>query len=225
MNNQTLLYVKKGKMKWHVVCTGMRWHDMIAVPPPSIFDNSQLNTPTDYTLTWPFLWVPECIQIEKRLAVGGTHQPPKCTLHTCANCGMWGQWTLLAALNPASIYSLDAPQLDMKGLHVGGDCLLRSWKNSWRGSFHCLFCRLRDFGMLPVGSWGARWETVVEGVRWAFLEGVKLRMRRGVLWLSSEAHKNLLPPSQPPLPPLFPGLWSPFPMLLLLVYMLPLSSH
>ena len=69
---------------------------------------------------------PECIWIEKRLAAGGTHQPhPQVHfVYMCANHGTRGLWTLFAALNLASIHLLDTPQLDMKGLHVGGDHLL-----------------------------------------------------------------------------------------------------
>ena len=47
----------------------------------------------------------------------------------------------------------------------------------------------------------------------------------GYAMASLKSPKNLLPLSHPLPPPLSPGLWSPFPALLLLVYMLPLSSY
>ena len=91
--------------------------------------------------------VMEGVWAEKGFAAGGAHQPHSQVhlVHMHTDGGMWGWWTLSAALNLASIYPLDAPQLNVKGLNIGRDHLLWSWEHSWRGRLHCLACRIRDF--------------------------------------------------------------------------------
>ena len=82
--------------------------------------------------------VPECVQTEKGLAAGGTHQPHSHLAHMHTDGGTCGWWTLFTAFNLAPIHLLDATQLNAKGLHVGRDHLLWSLKDSWRGRLHCL---------------------------------------------------------------------------------------
>ena len=108
--------------------------------------------------------VPECVWVEKGFAAAVAHQPHSHVnlAHMHTNGGSWGWWTLFAALNLAPIHLLDAIQLNAKGLHVGRDHLLWSWKGSWRGRLHCLVFRIGDFrscGLLmgqmgDGGGWG-----------------------------------------------------------------------
>ena len=221
-NNNIYIY-KNWTMIWCIYRNAMTWHDCHT---PSIFDNSRFNTPADYTVTWLFLWPQNVSRLIKDLLQEGHTNPWPSVLCIHAHKS-WHVRSMDAPCRPQpGIYTLTwCPPIGYKGLHVGGDHLLWSWKNSWRGSVHACSTSSETSGKLPVGSWGGRWEKVVEGVRWAFLERGGTEDEGCVQWLPSEAHKNLPPLSQPLLPPLFPGLWSPFPALLLLVYVLPLSSH
>ena len=52
--NNDMMHIQDGR--WNDILYVQEWEDMTWLPyPPFIFDNSQFNTPTDYTLMWLFL--------------------------------------------------------------------------------------------------------------------------------------------------------------------------
>ena len=142
------------------------------LPPPTIYwQNSQIQLPLFTCLSDPFCSACRC-QDWKRTCCRGTHQPHSQVypLHVCTNCGSGGWWVLPATFNLTLVYMLDAPQLNMKGLHVGRNLSLY-WRGSRAGGFQCLLCRNRGFrfhGFLrgQMGNGGGGGAASFLGRRW-----------------------------------------------------------
>ena len=132
------------------------------------------------------------------LQEGHTNPTPKCTLLTCVQmvaCEVYGP-----SLQPSTWYWYThlMPPLNMKGLHIGGDGLLWSWKDSWRGRLHCLVCSIRDIRSCEL--LGGGWEMVADGV-WQISCGGGAEDKEEYNTLPSEDHRNPLPLNLPlPLP-------------------------
>ena len=95
-----------------------------------------------------FFVMPEDIWIEKGFTAKWAHQPysQMHLPHMGANGCPWGWWALFAALNPALVNSLGAPQLNPERLHVSQYVTLGSWSSSWESGHSGWACRTWNFG-------------------------------------------------------------------------------
>ena len=138
------------------------------------------------------LVVPESVWVEKRFAAGGTHQPHS-QVHLpymCTDGGTWCWWTLLAVLNPALIYSFDAPSWIWRG------CILVGMASSEAG---------RTAGEADFIAWSTGWDTSGPVDSW----GVDRKWWQKGCGGFSCYHRNPLPLNLPLLLPSFPITQSP----------------
>ena len=162
-------------MKWDII--QMRMIITIksdTTPPPTIYwQNPHVLLP-HLQVYVTLLVMPECVRVEEGFAAEGAHQPHSQVYptHVSANGSIRGWWALPATLNLTSVHSFDAPQLNMKGLHVSRDLSLSKTEGvSWRGRFQCLLCRNRGFRFLgllrgQMGNGGGRGMASLLRRRW-----------------------------------------------------------
>ena len=157
------------------------WNDMIWL---NCLPSTILTVPWDMgqyshylQIKMTFLVVLESVWVEEWFATRGTTNPTaKCTMHTCVQ--------IVAC-------EVDGPSLQPSTWHLYTLLMLPNW--IWRGcmlvgrasseagevareaaSNTCSIICVTDSeasGVTPVGSWGGGWETVPDGVWWAFLGG------------------------------------------------------
>ena len=125
--------------------------------------------------------------------------PQMVSAHMCTDGSTWGWWSLTASLNPAFVYPFDAPQLQVKGCHVGRDGHLQSLRHSWRGS---LLVPIQPLQPQEWRLWvwffqtpeGAAWKWIVHGSMVVhFWVGMGQRIWGNVIWLPSRASTDSLP--------------------------------
>ena len=121
--------------------------------------------------------MPEGIQVEKGLWTGRTGQPyPQMgPAHMSTYGCMGGGWSFAAPLNLALIDPLDAPHIQMKGCHVGGDGNLKGLRDTQGESLLCWYAPsamgAEDSGWTFLGSWGDGLDMVGVGAWQCLLAG------------------------------------------------------
>ena len=129
-----------------------------------------------FKINMTFLVALECVLLKNDLPQEGhTNLTPKCILYTCAQivaCGVDGP-----SLQPSTwhLYTFWCPQWIPRGCMLAGRASSEAGEAAGEAiSDACSVICVTDpeaSGLTPVGSWGVRWETVVDGVWWAFLGG------------------------------------------------------
>ena len=166
-------YIHRNERLDNILYIGMKWHDTIKLPPPTIltvpWDMRQYNqwiTIYKWYLQFEvtFLVVSECVCVEEWFAMRGTHQshPQVYFAHMCADHSMWGWWSLFATFNLASVHSFDAPSWIQRGHMLAGRASSGAGEAASDACSAIFGAGSETSGVIPVGSWGGRWETVVD---------------------------------------------------------------
>ena len=119
--------------------------------------------------------MPKGIWVKQSLGGGGTCQPhPQMVMMYMCTDGNLRCWqSLTTPLNPAFINPFDAPHIQVKGCHMGGDGYLQSLETAKEGA-SCTnplpsVTGVEGLGSTPLDSWGGRLNMVVIGAWWHLL--------------------------------------------------------